>query len=155
MMGLRVVMDGLTFGVCPLGLRVGMLRLFGAFCRDFFIPWESVSISRMTILFYPVAKLEFGNPVVGTLSIPAHVADRLARSAGKNWPEPGPFLEEDSHDSLRWRVIDWMLPGGGGFLILTALVLTPSAATPVMFPILITGSVFAVAVMAILLSKKN
>jgi hypothetical protein len=64
----------LILSVCPTGLRVGMMRIFGPFCRDFFVPWESIAIIRKTVLFWPVAKLQFGNPVVGTLSIRAHAA---------------------------------------------------------------------------------
>jgi hypothetical protein len=38
-MGLGVGMRGiLTLRVCDSGLRVGMTRIFGPFCRDFFVP---------------------------------------------------------------------------------------------------------------------
>ena len=92
-MGLGVGMNGvLILSVCPTGLRVGMMRVFGPFCRDFFVPWESIAVVRKTILFWPVAKLQFGNPAVGTLSVSAHVADRIARAALGRWPEAGAFM---------------------------------------------------------------
>jgi hypothetical protein len=78
----------LRLSVCPSGLRVGMFRLFGPFCRDFFVPWEEVSIARTRWLFMgEVATLTFGNPPNGTLGITANVADRLAKAAGDDWPE--------------------------------------------------------------------
>jgi hypothetical protein len=81
-MGLGVSMRGiLTLSVCSLGIRIGIMRVFGPFCRDFFVPWEAISVTRKTVLFWPVAKLQFGSPGVGSLTIPAHVANRLARAA--------------------------------------------------------------------------
>ena len=91
----------LTLSVCPSGLRIGIMRVFGPFCRDFFVPWESIAVIRKTILFLPCAELQFGNPAAGTLSIQAHVADRLARSAMGRWPETGPFPEEKRIDVIR------------------------------------------------------
>src|SRR5215813_2094390 len=32
----------LTLSVCPSGLRLGMMRIFGLFCRDFLVPWEEI-----------------------------------------------------------------------------------------------------------------
>jgi hypothetical protein len=41
-MGLGVRMNHiLKISVCPSGLRIGMSRVFGPFCRDFFVPWEA------------------------------------------------------------------------------------------------------------------
>jgi hypothetical protein len=55
-MGLGVGMRGiLILSVCPTGLRVGMMRIFGPFCRDFFVPWESIAVVRKTVLFRPGA----------------------------------------------------------------------------------------------------
>ncbi|MPZ34968.1 MAG: hypothetical protein GEV13_29005 [Rhodospirillales bacterium] len=85
--------DILTLDVCSSGLRVGMMRVLGPFCRDFFVPWESIVVVRKPALFWPVAVLQFGNPVVGTLRVSARVADRLARAAMGRWPEVGPFPE--------------------------------------------------------------
>jgi hypothetical protein len=89
-MGLGVSMRGiLTLGVCPSGLRVGIMRVFGPFCRDFFVPWEDIRVTRRTVLFWPVAKLQFGSPTIGSLTIAAHVANRLARAAMGAGPRRG------------------------------------------------------------------
>ena len=91
-MGLGVGMRGiLTLSVCPSGLRVGMMRVFGPFCRAFFVPWDDITVIRRTIVVRPVAELKFGAPVIGNLRISAHVADRPACAALGHWPEVGPF----------------------------------------------------------------
>jgi hypothetical protein len=77
----------LTLSVCPLGLRVGMWRLMGPFCRDFFVPWQEISVERSPTLFGQGARLTFGSPAVGSLFLSGSVADRLARAAGERWPE--------------------------------------------------------------------
>src|SRR5262245_47403136 len=85
-MGLGVNMNGiLILSVCPNGLRVGMMRIFGPFCRSFLVPWESIAIVRKTTLFGAVAKLQFGNPAIGALRIPSRTANRLARAANERW----------------------------------------------------------------------
>jgi hypothetical protein len=77
----------LTLSVCPLGLRVGMWRLMGPFCRDFFVPWQEISVERSPTLFGPGARLTFGNPAVGSLFLSGSLIDKLARAAGDHWPE--------------------------------------------------------------------
>jgi hypothetical protein len=87
-MGLGVSMRGiLTLSVCPSGLRVGIWRVFGPFSRDFFVPWDEIAVSRKKLLFWSIAKLHFGNPPAGSLSIMASLADRLAQAAEGRWPE--------------------------------------------------------------------
>ena len=77
----------LMLSVCPLGLRVGMWRLMGPFCRDFFVPWQEIAVERSPTLFGQGARLTFGSPAVGSLFVSEAVADRLARAAGDRWPE--------------------------------------------------------------------
>jgi len=72
----------LMLSVCPLGLRVGMWRLMGPFCRDFFVPWQEIAVERSPTLFGQGARLTFGSPAVGSLFVSGAVADRLARAAG-------------------------------------------------------------------------
>jgi len=155
-MRLGVHMRGiLTLSVCPSGLRVGMMRVFGPFCRDFFVPWQSIAVIRKTILFWPVAKLQFGNPVVGTLSISAHLADKLARAAAERWPEAGPFPEEKRGDRFRRLLAQWALATcfAALFFTLAPLVFAPSAARPpilvaILFPAIVFGVVFMVRFLA-------
>jgi len=102
-MGLGVHMNGvLTLSACPSGLRVGMLRIFGVFCRDFFVPWEEVFVNRTESfwLMGPQAKLTFGS--TGTLTVLAAVADQLALVVPGRWPEaqlPPPATRKD----VFWR----------------------------------------------------
>lgn len=108
MMGMWVSMSGvLTLSVCPFGLRVGMMRVFGPFWRDFLVPWDDISATRKTIVLWPVAELVFGNPAVGRLSIPTAVVDRLARAAPGRWPEPGPFPEPVRGAVFRRLLAQW------------------------------------------------
>jgi len=136
----------LTLSVCSSGLRVGMMRLFGPFCRDFFVPWENIAVIRKTILFRPVAHLLFGDPVVGTLRISGHLADRLARAAGDRWPKAGSFPEEKTGDLFRRLLIQW-----AAVTCFTALLLAiaPSGARPpiqiaILFPAIVFGVAFIV-----------
>jgi hypothetical protein len=77
----------LALSVCPSGLRVGVWRLFGPFCRNFFVPWHEISVERTTIIVLRAVKLTFGDPMVGQLLLTPAVADRLADAAGERWPE--------------------------------------------------------------------
>ena len=100
-MGLGVNLRGvLTLSACRAGLRVGIMRLLGPFCRDFLVPWDSITVARKRVLFRPVARLEFGRPAVGALTISAAVADRLAEAAGRLWPEPGTLSAEGRSSAL-------------------------------------------------------
>jgi hypothetical protein len=109
-MGAAVGMNGiLTLDVCHRGLRVGMLRIFGPFCRDFLVPWEDIRITPTTILFQSAKKLQFGSPVIGSLTLRANVADKLARSAVGRWPERGSFPQERPSQTRRRLLIQWAL----------------------------------------------
>jgi hypothetical protein len=71
-MGLGVSMRGiLTLGVCASGFRVpgrnhARVRtvLPGLFCAV-----EDIRVTRRSVLFWPVAKLKFGSPAIGSLTI--------------------------------------------------------------------------------------
>jgi hypothetical protein len=146
-MGLGVKMRGiLTLAVCPTGLRVGIMRVFGPFCRDFFVPWEDIRVTRKIRLFWPVATLQFGSPTVGTLTIPAHVANKLARAAMGRWPESGPFQEERQRDTFRRLLTQWavMTCAAALFFTLVPLAVAPSGGRPpivmaVLFPAIVFG----------------
>ena len=77
----------LTLSVCPSGLRVGILRIFGPFCRDFLVPWQSITLARKSILFGTLVELRFGMPVIGRLGLRESTAAKLAEAAGSRWPE--------------------------------------------------------------------
>ncbi len=108
LMGLGVGMRGvLNISVCPSGLRIGIIKIFGIFCRDFFVPWEEIKVNRKDWYFWQTVNLRFGNSALGKLSISAHIADRLARSALGHWPEVGPFPEETNNHVFMSVVKQW------------------------------------------------
>ena len=128
----------LMVSVCATGVRVGMFRLFGPFCRDFFVPWEDVTVIRKTVLFLPVAKLQFGSPVVGTLSISGHLADRLARAATRHWPEAGPFPKQTRGDNFRRILREGAVAARilSALFILVQLMHAPRRPSQILVPIL-------------------
>ena len=151
-MGLGVHMSGiLTLCVCSSGLRVGMMRVFGPFCRNFFVPWKDITVVRKTFILWPIADLKFGNPTVGKLRVSARVADRLARASLKRWPEAGPFPEERPEDAFRKLLVEWAVATcfAALFFILAPMALAPSANSPpilvaVLFPAVVFGVVSVV-----------
>lgn len=148
--GLGVHMNGvLILSVCSNGLRVGMMRVFGPFCRSFLVPWESIAIVRKTTLFGPVAKLQFGNPAIGTLRIPSHTANRLARAANERWPETGPFPQERLGARILRLVAQWAIVTllAALFFIFAPLAVAPSGSGPpivvaILFPAVVFGLAF-------------
>jgi hypothetical protein len=84
-----VSMSGiLKLSPCPSGLRVGIMKLFGPFSKDFLVPWDLIGVSRKKILVWKYAELSFGT-TYGRLRISALLVDRLWQSAPQNWPEKG------------------------------------------------------------------
>src|SRR5262249_7842716 len=116
-MGLWIGMSGiLHISVCRSGLRIGILRIFGIFCRNFFVPWPEIRIQRKDYFSGAAAELKFGNPAIGRLTIRASLADRLARSAKGHWPEPekpnleqGPFPRKTDKQFLARLTKRWLL----------------------------------------------
>jgi len=103
-----VAMSGiLNLSVCPSGLRVGKMRLFGLFSRDFLVPWGSLTVVRHKSLLGESAELRLGSE--GALRIDGSVANRLARGAGSLWPEPGPFPEPSRADAAKAVIFQWLL----------------------------------------------
>jgi len=49
----------LVLSACPSGLRIGMMRIFGPFCRDFFVPWDEIRVRRKDRVLWRTAILEF------------------------------------------------------------------------------------------------
>jgi len=152
--GLVTMRGILTLSVCTSGLRVGMMRFFGPFCRDFFVPWERIAVVRTTTLFSPAAELQFGDPPVGTLTIPAHTANKLARAAMGRWPEVGIFLEETRGERFRRLLAQWAIATCFVALFLTIfrLAIAPGGGPPIwltaVFPAIFFGAVFVVRFLA-------
>jgi hypothetical protein len=75
----------LRLAACPSGLRLGVMKFFGPFARDFLVPWRDIKVKRSRWFWMDVAELSFADN--GKLTVAAAVADRLAAAAGKDWPE--------------------------------------------------------------------
>lgn len=89
-MGPSVRLNGvLQFSTRPSGMRIGIMRPFGPFSRDFFVPWSEMSIAhRDAWLAGSMVEFRFGS--TGRLTIPAYIADKLAASVPGRWPEMKP-----------------------------------------------------------------
>jgi hypothetical protein len=144
LVGMRSV---LNLSPCPSGLRLGMMRLFGPFCRDFLVPWDEISILRKDRFFMKVAQLSFGRPAIGKLTISADVADRLARAASSHWPETE-LVSEGAEDGAGSRIVkQWILSTvlAAAFFVVATRVILPKGATPlpiltcVLFPAIVFG----------------
>lgn len=128
-------MNGLSFNgilvlsVCPSGLRVSVPRIFGPLSEPYFIPWGDIRVYRKIEYFMPAARMEFGEPSKGALSVRAATANRLARVAGKNWPEAGPFPIESTSHILASVILQWVALSviGAIFLVFVSVVFKPAA----------------------------
>ena len=88
-MGGGVRMGGiLRLEVCQDGLRVGVISIWSLLLpmyRDFFVPWQEISVTRKHWMIWPIAKIQFGRlEPVGPLTVAAHPANRLARRPQAN-----------------------------------------------------------------------
>lgn len=145
-----VGMNGiLSITVCESGLRIGMLRIFGPFCRKFFVPWERITIERKLGIMGKTAKLNFGQPLIGYLKIPYNVADHLARSARGHWPETGDFPKESNGSALKSIFYQWFISTliASLFFTIAPRIAIPNSANypPVAIGILFPALVFGVA----------
>lgn len=138
----------LTISVCPSGVRVGILRIFGPFNRDFFVPWEHLSINRNRGLFGETATLQFGSSRIGWLRLAPRVADDLARSAIGRWPEAGEFPPELQSEVLSSVFREWVLGtlAASIFFIVAPRIVSPGTdGVPVEVAILFPATVFGIA----------
>jgi hypothetical protein len=146
-MGVGVNMSGiLTISVCPSGLRIGIWRIFGPFCRDFFVPWSQLRVIRRNRILWQIAELNFGNPRAGRLKIEGYMANRLARTAAGHWPEMGAFAPESVGQAFFGVFIQWLAVTvlAGLFFTLAPRLVGPEAAFPPMwisflFPAIVFG----------------
>ena len=138
----------LKLSVCPSGLRIGIMRIFGPFCRDFLVPWNEITVTRGDRFFWKVAKLSFGQPSIGKLTVFADVADRMARAAGNHWPESGSLPEETGGQAFSRLAKQWvfMTTFAAGFFIIAPRFLSPRgvAGPPIAVAILFPAVVFGI-----------
>jgi hypothetical protein len=138
----------LKLSVCPSGLRIGITRIFGPFCRDFLVPWNEITVTRSDRFLWKVAKLSFGQPSNGSLKVFAEVADRLARASGNHWPEPGSFPSETASQSFSRIAKQWVATTAlaAAFFIIVPRLMSPNAANrpPIVVAILFPAIVFGI-----------
>jgi len=138
----------LTLSVCPSGLRIGMMRIFGPFSRAFFVPWDAISVTRYERFFLQRGKIGFGKPSVGSLTLPAEVTDRLARAAGTSWPEDGAFPEESNAQAGSRIFKQWVVSTcfAATFFIVAPRLMAPNGAAfpPIAVAILFPAVVFGI-----------
>jgi hypothetical protein len=138
----------LQLSVCPSGLRIGIMRLFGPFSRAFFVPWNEISVTRSDRFLWKEAKLSFGQPSNGNLKVFAELADRMARAAGSNWPEQGSFPEESGSQAFARIAKLWvaMTSLAAAFFIIVPRLATSNAAArpPIVVAILFPATVFGI-----------
>jgi hypothetical protein len=111
--------------VCRAGLRVGVVRIFGPFSNDFFVPWEEITVTRGRQWLQAAARLQLAD--AGSLSLRAPLADALARAAGDLWPEPGPFPVQSQASVGRAVLVEWAIFTGIGAVL---LIVIPRAVAP-------------------------
>jgi len=148
----------LNLSVCPSGLRIGMMRIFGLFTREFFVPWSEISITRKERFFQKIVKISFGNPIIGNLSLPAEVADRIAHASAGAWPEAGSFLEETSSQAGARIIKQWALSTGFAstfFIVAPRLAFPKGAAPPIALAILFPAIVFGIGSVFRYLTRKR
>jgi hypothetical protein len=146
-MGLASMRGVLRLSVCPGGLRLGMLRIFGPFCRNIFVPWSELGVVRRDRFYMKTVQIAFGQPVVGTLTIPADLADRLARAAAGHWPETGPITNDASGETASRILKQWIVMTilASVFFIVTTRIMIPPGQKPpsaillILFPATIFG----------------
>jgi hypothetical protein len=138
----------LHLSVCPSGLRIGIMRIFGPLSRDFFVPWNEITVTRSDRILWKEAKLSFGQPPNGNLKIFAEIADRMARAAGSKWPEQGSFPKESGGQAFSRIAKQWlaMTSLAAAFFIIAPRLATPNAAArpPIVVAILFPAIVFGI-----------
>jgi hypothetical protein len=110
MMGLGVSMSGiLTLSACPSGLKVGIWRIFGPFCRPFLVPWDQLTAEPATVFFAPMTRLVFGRPPIGRLTISRSAWRRLATYAPGREHMADPQTPQGRAQLIRGLVLQWAI----------------------------------------------
>ena len=151
-MGVGVSMGNiLRFEVCPHGLRLGIVRLFGPFCRDLFIPWTELAVTRRRFFVWNFAVLRFEGRGFPKLTISERLADRLARGAQSAWPEDRIPPPETRAKILTDIVIQWLAVtafAAGFFTIAPRMMAGREAGPPLAVAIGFPAVVFGIVALA-------
>jgi hypothetical protein len=132
------------------GLRFGILRIFGFFCQDFFVPWGEITVTRRNLFLWRMAELRFGGRDFPKVKIPAALADRLAAAVPEHWPEALPPEPETKGRILRSVFLQWLASTtfASAFFILAPRLMSQGVAGPplavaIVFPAVVFGLVAA------------
>ncbi len=76
----------LSISICAEGLQIDIMRIFGPFCRAFFVAWEDITFTPRKTFFGTVTALSFGSPAIATLTARRRLADAIqaARADGRH-----------------------------------------------------------------------
>ncbi len=146
----------LTLAVCPSGLRVGLMRVFGPFSRNFFVPWTVLTVGRSNGFLGEYADLRFGQPRIGHLKIEADVADQLANAIPARWPEAGPIAPVTTKRMASRIFRQWIAVTticAIFFIVVPRVVGPPPPWPPVAVAILLPAVVFGIASIIRLISR--
>ena len=82
----------LMISICAEGLDVDIMRIFGPFCRAFFVPWEDMTFTARKTIFGTVTDLSFGTPAVATMTVRRRLAEKTPCRQGG--PDRLPFAPD-------------------------------------------------------------
>jgi hypothetical protein len=131
------------------GLRVGIMKLFGPFEKDFLVPWNAIAVSRKRMLGWRYAELYFG--IYGRLRISDLLADRLWQTIPQSWPEKGTPKAVTSDRVFRYYFLQWLVLTAiaSAFFIIARRVADhgngnyPPLLVAILFPAIAIGFVFS------------
>jgi len=139
----------LKLSPCHSGLRVGIMRLFGPFEKDFLVPWNAISVARKARLGWRYAELSFGT--YGSLRMSDLLADRLWLTVPQSWPERGTPQPITGTRVFRYYFLQWLLltTKASAFFIIAPRIAGvgtggyPPVSVAVLFPAIAIGLAFA------------
>lgn len=146
MVGLVSMHGILELSPCRSGLRVGIMRLFGPFCRNFLVPWNTITVSRKATLGWRYAELSFGT--TGKLRITDMLADQIWQTVPQGWPEKGIPQPITGTRVLRQCFLQWLTLTTAAsvfFIVAPRIAFQRSYAYPpilvaVLFPAIVIGA---------------
>jgi len=90
-----------------------MWRVFGPVSRPFFVPWDDIKVQPRQLFFQKMARLGFGRPEAGVLSIDARSWERLAAQAGLPPGDPRALPSLSDAQLARSLAIQWLVITSG------------------------------------------
>jgi hypothetical protein len=82
--------NALYLGIDPHGLHLRMFILFRVNCRDMFVPWSEITVTRGRSFFRDYLEFHFRRePKIG-VRIFGHAGDVIKALAGPAWPAEAP-----------------------------------------------------------------